>query len=351
LSALDGAAPGEAHALPAPVGAAGAGLHARFGIGRIHVRVAEGTRGQLRHHAAFAARTAPHPHRFRRRGLSLQRALCERVVHELGRRRRCGWRHRGLPRAFERGEQARAKLRHRERHRDEDQRGVRAEPEPAQRAREAPLRHRAPQRLGCEHEQPHPVGRAGLGVDERERRECEAAAQRAEQAQRRHRHDHHHEQVEQGPARDPRRLRAVHARGVQQAPAGRQLERGCEPVEVGVPAHRGEPPRAGLDAAVGVERDGPERQLDTGECQPRPRRNGLVHAVHGGTPERGGEAHLEPGGAPQLALDAVGHGGAAAVEVEVPGAGERELVGPAARVSAPLLDEAQLAARLDAVRR
>ena len=195
------------------------------------------------------------------------------------------------------------------------------------------------------------MGRAGLGVDERERREREAAAEGAEQAQRRHRHHHHHEQVEQGPARDPRRLRPVHARGVQQAPAGRQLERGREPVEVGVPAHRGEPARAGLDAAVGLERDGAERQLDTGECQPRPLRHGLVHAVHGGAPERGGEAHLEPRGAAQLAVDAVGHGGAAAVEVEMPRARERELVGPAARVSAPLLDEAQLAARLDAVRR
>ena len=41
LIALDGAAPGEAHALPAPIRTAGAGLHARLGIGRVHVRVAE----------------------------------------------------------------------------------------------------------------------------------------------------------------------------------------------------------------------------------------------------------------------------------------------------------------------
>jgi hypothetical protein len=107
---------------------------------------------------------------------------------------------------------------------------------------------------------------------------------------------------------------------VEQAPAGRQRERGLEPVEVVVPAHGGETPRTALHAAVGLERERAERHLDTGACHARAARHRLVDAVHGGAPEGGGRAHLEAARRAQLALDAVHHRGAAAVEVEVPGA-------------------------------
>ena len=224
-------------------------------------------------------------------------------------------------------------------------------PQPVQLGQLAQLTggQRAHERLAEHDGEPDPGRGARLLHHQGEGRQRQQAGAAAEQAGHGDGDQQDQEQMQQGPALDPGGVHLVGPRGVHQPPARGQVQGGVHRLKAVGPAHRGDAPPAGRQAAVGLDRDLVVADLDAGAAAFGPAGDQLVDAADRHAAQEALGPHLQAPAAPEAGGDLVARRVAAAVEIQPQPPGQRELIGGGLGVAAPALLQRQGRAHLHQV--
>ena len=228
---------------------------------------------------------------------------------------------------------------HDERQRGDDQHRGRSSTTEIDQSPEGSVREHAPERFGDEKRKPRPLRRTRLGPSERQRREREHADQASPHPCDREGDDQYEKQVEERPARHPRRLDVVNPRGKHDSPSGRQVENAADRLKVVAPTHGGDVCTIAVDTTVGIDAEIALADLDSHGLVVADARDELIRAGDGDSPENRRRRHLEAPAAMRSSSELVVNGVTGAVEIEPPGPRERQLVGARVGVTAALLGQ------------
>src|SRR5207247_634760 len=155
----------------------------------------------------------------------------------------------------------------------------------------------------------------------------------------RHGDDQHEEEVEESPVRDPSRRNIVDTGGMEETPAGWQVENAADLLEALVPTDGGNPPARSHEPAFGLHLKLALADFDAGPRWILAPSDQLVTSGERRTSEHGWRWHLETPALAQRSRELVPDRVAVAVEIEPPRALQAQLVGSGHRIAASLLDE------------